>query len=303
MNVRLAYAMGCALFAALLSGCSDAGKCERGTEGCACAETAPPCRSGLSCSNDVCIDNGGGDGDGDGDGDGPPDAGPPPDVDCDSDTVEEACTAFCEAFCENQERFCRTSRCVPEDCEEGGQVLGICMSRCSSAGGEDDQLACAQQTCEDQVAEDLTCGDFGVEVSNPRKYETLCFELDPRCVQKPEIGCTDVCGSNNKVGGDLCDNGFCEDGHEPDSVSGACSRGTDCTDCGPHPCAPTGETCVNHGDCCDFYGDGALCVDPDGPTGSADPFCLPTCTATNPCPTGYRCNPTSRPDTSVCVVE
>jgi len=305
MNVRILYVALTVALLAVSSACTDAERCERGMKDCACLDDAPACRTGLSCEDGVCVEGGGGgasgtSGSGGSGGTGPRDAGAPPDVDCDARTVAGACLAFCEAFCENQERFCYESACTPDDCRPGGQVVDICTSRCSNASDMDDRIACAKSLCEDQIDEDLACDDFGVEVASPRTYETLCFDLDPTCVQKAEIGCSNVCGTANKVGGDLSKNGICEDGHEPDSVSGACSRGTDCEDCGAHPCAAAGKACVNHGDCCGFYGPGALCVDPDGPSGEEDPFCLPTCDADNPCPTGFRCSPTTGAS-DVCV--
>lgn len=301
MNVRHAYAALSALLsftaALLLAACTDAEKCERGREGCACIDSRPPSclTSNLSCEDGVCVDDGGGGGVTD-DGGMPVDrdAGPPPEIECgDGETLEESCTLFCEAFCQNQERFCVSSKCQPEDCEEGGQVVSVCTSRCSN-------VACATSLCEDQIDDELTCDDYGVEITEEGTYETLCFDLDPLCVQKAEIGCSDVCGSNDKVGGDYTQNGICEDGKQGDSSSSRCNRGTDCSDCGPHPCAPAGEACVNHGDCCGFYGVGALCVDPDGREGPEAPYCLPTCNDDNPCPEGFRCNPTTG-QSEVCV--
>ena len=303
MNVRHAYAC-CALLAlAWLSACTDAGKCERGTEGCACRsmdDEQGRCDDGASCEDGFCVDNGGvGDGDGDGDGDGPRDAGPPPDVDCDSETQEDVCSAFCEMFCYNQVRFCGRSECRPEDCEPGGAVYDVCAEDCTN-------LSCAMQLCDDQNDTALTCDDFGIEqvVDNERRYETMCIERDPLCVQKHEIGCSDVCGSDDGVNGDYVDNNICEDGHET-SQSSLCNRGTDCTDCGPHPCIAAGEECTNHGDCCGFYGAGALCVDPDdrpGIPGPKPPVCNPICDRADPdsCPDGFRCQETSI-DKSVCV--
>ena len=39
----------------------------------------------------------------------------------------------------------------------------------------------------------------------------------------------------------------------------------------------------------------------NGAEGDMEPFCLPTCTPENPCPEGFRCNPTSDPNRDVCV--
>lgn len=307
MNVRLVFVVLWALAALFLAACTDAGKCERGTEGCACTQARiPGCNTNnLSCVDGVCVDDGGG-GDGDGDGDGDTgmtrDAGSPPDVECGEDSLEAACVAFCDALCANQERFCWSSQCTASDCTLNGRVVRECTMRCGALSDEGSRVACAKSLCEDQISPALNCDDFGVELGGAqRSYETLCFNFDPMCVQKHEIGCSDTCGTNRKVGGDLTMNGACEDGHDPDSISSDCERGTDCTDCGPHPCAKPSEPCLNHRDCCGFYGAGALCVDPDGPGGDADPFCLPRCDRDNPCPTGFRCNPTSAPGMSVCV--
>lgn len=114
-----------------------------------------------------------------------------------------------------------------------------------------------------------------------------------------EPGCSDVCGSEAGVGGDLADNGMCEDGRE-DAVSSACARGTDCTDCGPFQCIGAGGQCSNHGDCCGFEGSGALCVDPDGANGNEPPTCAPSCDAERPCPEGFACRATTTA-TNLCV--
>jgi hypothetical protein len=287
MNVRQLLCAHLTLLVLTLTGCTDAGKCERGLEDCACLDDE--CASGLSCVDDVCVDNGGGgDGDGDGDGDGEPrDAGPTPDVDCDGDSVRDVCDQFCEVFCYNQIRFCGASECLPEDCEEAGIVLDACLG-C-------DNLSCATQLCRDQIDPEYACNDYGTEktIEGVRTFQTFCLDRDPLCVQHSEIGCSDVCGSDsNNTNADYVDNGVCEDGHA-EAQSSACDRGTDCTDCEPHPCGQAGADCVNHGDCCGFYGVGALCVDPDGETKPKTPVCFPTCDEANPCPSGYMCNPTT----------
>ena len=298
MNVRHAYVAFCALFAlffATLAGCTDAGKCERGDEGCACrvpVDERDRCNSGLGCQDGFCaVDSGG-------DGDGPRDAGERPDVDCEGATIAESCAAFCELFCYNQIRFCGASECTPADCEAGGGVLEIC--------GECTTLSCATQLCSNQAAADLSCDDFGVEVvvEGERRYETMCIAQDPMCVQKHSIGCSDVCGSSDDgTNGEYVGNDICEDGDEM-SESTICDRGTDCTDCGPHPCKQAGVVCQNHGDCCGFYGLGALCVDPDddetGPK-PLPPVCSPFCDGTaGSCPENFDCRLTTT-DKRVCV--
>jgi hypothetical protein len=190
-------------------------------------------------------------------------------------------------FCYNQIRFCGASECLPEDCEENGDVLSACL-QCTN-------VSCATQLCRDQTDPELVCNDFGSEDDDDglRIYQTFCIERDPLCVQKAEIGCSDVCGSDsNNTNGEYAGNGICEDGHA-EAQSSICDRGTDCTDCDPHPCKPAGGDCVNHGDCCGFYGVGALCVDPDGENRPMTPVCFPTCDEENPCPSGFQCRPTT----------
>jgi len=207
---------------------------------------------------------------------------------CEGATKEEVCGAFCEALCANQELHCNTSECAADDCAPDGAVMQPCLDNC-------DDVECARTLCMEQ--QETACESFGIEADGT--FETLCFEFDPICVQAQELGCSDVCGVDEGLGGQLVDNGICEDGHA-DSMSNACSRGTDCTDCGPHACVPAGETCSNHGDCCGFYTTGALCLSQDS---IEDPFCVITCDDDAPCPAGFVCKPTSNDVNSVCVRE
>ena len=179
---------------------------------------------------------------------------------------------------------------MPADCDPGGQVYDVCMGTC------DGDADCASDLCEGQ--QDIACEAFGVEVEG--KFESFCLDADPTCVVAPALGCSDVCGSAEGVGGDFVDNGMCEDGRT-EAVSAVCARGTDCTDCGPFVCSPAGGECENHGDCCGFESEpGALCVDPDGTSGPGSAICLPNCDEEHECPTGFRCNPTTG-DRDVCV--
>lgn len=209
---------------------------------------------------------------------------------CAGATTEQACIAFCEVICRGQEQFCGASECEPEECEAGGPIVQHCEEQCDDAD-------CAQDLCEG--AAELTCESFGIEVDG--KFESYCLARDPRCVVAPELGCSDVCGSSeDQVGGDFADNGVCEDG-SGDSVSSVCTRGSDCTDCGPQVCIEAGRECQSHGDCCGFYGPaGALCVDPDGQSRPMPSTCLLGCDADHPCPRGSLCNPTTG-NTDVCV--
>jgi hypothetical protein len=247
------------------SGCSDdeASSCDTGdTDGSVTEDT-----SDASTNEDASVDE-------------RTDASTP--VGCEGSTVSELCTQFCEAFCQNQELLCIESECQPDDCAEGGEIFDTCTTRCADAD-------CARDLCEAQGGAE--CESFGTELASG-SYESLCLNRDPSCVIAPDLGCSDVCGSTEQVGGDLVDNGVCEDGSE-DSVSAACTRGSDCTDCGPQLCSEPGGSCVNHGDCCGFHAFGALCVDPDGQSSPMQPICFPSCDDTHPCPEGFHCNPTT----------
>jgi hypothetical protein len=57
---------------------------------------------------------------------------------------------------------------------------------------------------------------------------------------------------------------------------------------------------VNHGDCCGFFGTGALCVDPDGEQGPEAPYCLLRCNEEEECAADFRCVGTDGAG-SVCV--
>jgi hypothetical protein len=283
MITRHAFVIGSLLM--LLSACTDAGKCTRGEPGCPCTRTAT-CNdingdNTLPCPSDgMCTMPSGGAG-GAGNPLMPRDAGPPPEVECEGDTVEEACELFCEALCQNQARFCYESECAPGACEANGDVAAPCIEQCGDTG-------CARDLCEEQLSDALTCEDFGFQAGGV--FVNLCLDADPMCVPQPELGCTNTCGSRKGgLGGDLTDNGRCEDGKDGDSVSAFCPRGTDCEDCGAHPCVPQGEDCENHGDCCGFYSTGALCVTV---TADAAPVCLRSCDDDLPCDDGYVCSAT-----------
>lgn len=280
---------GALMLGVALSACTDAGKCLRGEPGCACKNDGT-CGEGAICGGaKICLERGDG---------GVPDAGPPPDVDCTGHTLEEVCSQFCEALCQNQARFCFASECSSDACAANGEVSGPCAQECSTATTESARVACARNLCMNQLSEDMTCESFGFEVDET--FINLCLDADPVCVPKPELGCSNTCGTSEGVGGNLVMNNRCEDGHDEDSVSSRCPRGTDCDDCGPHPCVPPLEECVNHGDCCGFFGTGALCVDPDGATGEETPYCLLRCNEEEECSEGFRCVGTDGAG-SVCV--
>ncbi len=272
-----------------LSGCTDAGKCLRGAPGCPCTQDGTCTDSDDEDGDDVVCNRttflcemAAGD----------RDAGPPPEVECTGDTVAEVCGKFCDALCENQTRFCFDSTCGADACSAGGEVSGPCTQQC-------DTVACARELCMNQVDETMTCETFGFEADG--EFINLCLDADPLCVPMPELGCTNTCGTSDGVDGQLVANDRCEDGHDEDSVSSRCPRGTDCEDCGPHPCVAPGDECVNHGDCCGFFGPGALCVDPDGPERPRTPYCLVTCD-TSECDDGFTCTPTLGAG-SVCVAD
>lgn len=285
MIARFAFVIGSLLWVALATtGCTDAGKCVRGDEGCPCTRNAT-CNDidgnpTASCPpGDIC----GAPSDGSGGSQAlmPRDAGPPPELECEGDSVEEACALFCEALCQNQERFCYESKCAPDACEPGGDVAAPCIEQCGDTG-------CARDLCEEQLADELGCEDFGFQAGE--MFVNLCLDADPMCVPQPELGCTNTCGSRTGgLGGNLVDNNRCEDGKEGDSVSSVCPRGTDCDDCGPHPCVAQGDVCANHGDCCGFYGTGALCVTVEE---GADPICLKSCDDDLPCEDDFVCTAT-----------
>lgn len=279
-------------------GCTEAGKCRRGEIGCApldgrCTEGRKVdgmCVAGSGNSGSGSSGTGGSGGSGSGGGQ--PDAGPP--IDCTDESLDAACEAFCEAFCRNEQDLCAESRCSSSDCDSDGQVFVACRDICSDDGNPE---RCAQNLCAGQA--EYTCEDFGAVDSDTGIYTSLCFENDPNCVGNADYGCSDTCGSIETeiggVGGDLADDGMCQDGGEG-SVSSVCARGTDCSDCSERECVVAGEGCNGHGDCCGFYGDGALCVEL-----SAGPTCLASCTETGACPDGLRCVEVDDNRNSVCA--
>jgi len=152
----------------------------------------------------------------------------------------------------------------------------------------------------------MGCGDSasdtpsdGADASNDEDSSVTEDASTVDASDAADPGCSDVCGSEAGMGGDLADNGMCEDGRD-DAVASSCPRGTDCTDCGPFQCVRAGGECVNHGDCCGFSGPGALCVDLDDPNGGEPPVCSPSCDAERPCPEGFACRDTTT-GTSQCV--
>ena len=288
--------------------CTSAGKCTRGEEDCAVVESGGrACAAGLVEEDGFCVRRSGssgsggsggssagsGGGTGGSGGSGEPDAGPP--VECTGDNLADACAAFCEAFCQNEQALCVESRCSAGDCEPGGEVFIACNDIC--ADDPDGPEQCAQGLCLGQA--EYKCEDFGAVDSDTGIYVSLCFGNDPDCVGNPDYGCSDTCGTIDTdyggVGSDLTFDSLCEDGGG-DSVSSACARGTDCTDCGERMCAAGGESCGGHGDCCGFYENGALCVElASGPT------CLVSCTDSGTCDDGLRCVEVDDNRNSVCA--
>jgi hypothetical protein len=149
-----------------------------------------------------------------------------------------------------------------------------------------DALDCARSLCEAQVEESLACESFGFLDRRNDVYETLCLLADPLCVQSPELGCSRTCGTDEGGGEDLLDNDVCNDGHPEDGAGPTrCPRGSDCGDCPKHPCTPAGRACESHGDCCGFFGVGALCAR----SGEQGATCRAGCNDDHPCPTGFGC--------------
>lgn len=204
---------------------------------------------------------------------------------CDGASKRDVCGALCERFCQNQILHCLGSECGEDACAANGEIMSACQA-C-------DDLECARELCTVQL--EATCESFGTE--HDGVFESSCLERDPECVQDARLGCSNTCGEDDRVGGQLAANGRCEDGHDEDSVSSACNRGTDCEDCGPHPCAAPFEDCSSHADCCGFYGAGALCV---AARAGAQTFCVQVCDADRPCPEGATCVETSE-GASVCM--
>ncbi|MDD9936678.1 MAG: hypothetical protein OXT09_23905 [Myxococcales bacterium] len=288
-------------FLLLAAACTDAGKCERGQPGCACT-LDDVCDDGAVCVEGMCEEDPDSDPP-DMDGGRPPeedasmpeeDASMPDPVACTGETLEQACASFCEALCQNQERHCLDSQCEPNDCEAGDgsvtTVYDVCIDQCE---GSDDPAACARSRC--RMQRDQSCPDFGFDSGDV--FVSGCFANDPVCSQAPDSGCTDVCGTNsNETGGDLADNGICEDGG-PGSDASECGRGTDCTDCGVRMCAASGARCASNGDCCGFFGEGAFCVE----VPSLGPTCLLNCSQSRECPMPFECLPIDDNENFVCA--
>lgn len=295
---------------AALAGCTKAGKCTRGQEGCMPMQgetlTNRGCDSGLRLMGGVCVEDDeppragtGSPRAGSGGGNAMPDAGPP--VECPNDTFEHACEAFCEAFCRNEDLLCVQSKCPAGACDtdtsgsDTGAVYKVCINACQD---DPDQAGCGQQLCLGE--NERECEDFGFEDDKSGVFVAGCFDDDPACVLNEDFGCSDTCGDfENGTNAELANNGVCEDGGKGSmsEETPACPRGTDCSDCGKRVCAPAGNTCDGHGDCCGFYGGGAFCVmlGPDNGT------CLATCTETRKCPSGFDCLPVDDMKNYVCA--
>jgi hypothetical protein len=280
-RVAVAHLLLIAAVAALgAAGCTSAGKCRRGEEGCACT-VDETCSGDASCVDGLCVVD---------DDTTPPirDSGTPPPVgDCDGETLEQACRGFCEALCQAELEHCVDSECEPGDCEPGGLVFDECADACDSP-------ECAQDLCETQ--RDSTCEDFGFRQRGT--FETACFLADPRCVPSPDDpGCSNVCGTlSTRTGGDLAGNGVCDDGGRGSDTE-RCARTTDCDDCGTRNCVMPGGTCGDNGDCCGFFGPGAFCVNLQ----AVGPTCLLDCSETGTCPDPFECRAVSSGAASVCA--
>lgn len=287
---RRTFAFLCALCTS--AACTDAGLCKRGELDCVCTSD-DSCGGGAVCEDGFCVEAAGSkkpppDPDPDS---GPTqtDSGTPTTDPCEADDKETACIGFCEAFCRNEERYCATpdSRCFPDDCLPGGEILGVCLDQCAS-------VDCARNLCEQE--QDKRCSNFGYE-DDTGFYVSGCFADDPICVHSPATGCSDTCGTlSGQTGGDLADNGVCEDGDQG-SVSSDCNPSTDCSDCGVRSCQRPGDSCAGNGDCCGFVNDEAFCVD----VPSQGNICLVTCDADNTCPPAFACSSIQGESTSVCA--
>ena len=283
--------LGCAL-PWLLFACSDAEKCTRGELGCRCSQETT-CAAGAECKAGTCVAS-----------DAPDtstpdevDSGPPKPVDCSVGSFKGACKELCRAVCETEDNLCVASSCGDDDCTDDGiakenGLLKTCVAECR------DDVACVQDLCRQEVKRE--CEDFWYPDPATGTRLPGCFNSDPRCVLDPDFGCSDTCGTQQDgVGGELVNNGRCEDGAEG-SVMRACPRSTDCTDCGPRVCGKQGAKCANAGECCGFFSKAAYCVDIDRDPDVEDARCLTTCTTSQDCDDGYACIGITGKGISVC---
>jgi hypothetical protein len=273
------FALVSLLSSALLLACTDAGKCKRGDADCACTKEGSCNSSSLRCGPEgTCIARSPSAGTGGGAGTG----GPPLD-DCSGGDFETACASLCETLCEMQELMCVSSRCAPGDCD-----LDVCDQACPN-----DNVACLVQACE--AASDAECETFGKPDGND-VFQSFCLERDPVCIPDAEAGCSDVCGFNSEnTGGDLVDNGTCDDSLTEMNDTFPCIRGTDCSDCGEaRPCSVATEACERNGDCCGHQEGESFCVEGLNQ-------CLIVCSETKPCPNGEECRGIQNSSAAVCL--
>jgi hypothetical protein len=283
--------LGCALPLLWLAACTSADKCTRGEVGCKCTAEAT-CGTGARCVEGTCLsasqprDDAGGD-------TGTEDAGKKPQepIDCAKTSFQDACQQFCRALCKSEENLCVSSACEdPNYCNPDADLMADCTSAC------DADVGCLQDLCQSEMTR--KCEDFGFE--DKGVFVSGCFEDDPKCVLDVNFGCSDTCGTEDGVGGDLHANGICEDGGDGSVMPAKCPRSTDCTDCSSRVCGKQGDACDNAGDCCGFFNKTAYCVDVDRDPDVMDGRCLETCGSAADCDQGYTCTAIKNNSVFVC---
>jgi hypothetical protein len=279
--------LACALPWLSLAACTDADKCTRGEVGCKCTAEST-CGAGARCVEGTCLSGAQPRTDAGSDAGGAVDQGP---IDCKKKTFEDACQQFCRALCKSEENLCVSSGCDdPNYCNPDDDLMADCASAC------DDDVACLQDLCASEMTR--KCENFGFE--DKGVFVSGCFEDDPKCVLDVDFGCSDTCGTNGGVGGDLAGNGMCEDGGDGSVSPARCPRSTDCTDCGSRTCGKQGDSCSAPGDCCGFANETAFCVDVDRDPNATDPRCLETCGTADDCDEGYTCTAIKNNSIFVC---
>ncbi len=192
-------------------------------------------------------------------------------------TYAEICKRQCENNCQRWSQFCGFT-CEPGYCESQ-DVTDACEAQCPSA--QADARACLTRACNtvrDQTCSKVLCPD----TQAPASCENLV--------------CKNTCGSGADSG-EWAGDGFCDDGDLYSSDFSECDWGSDCVDCGPRmgPAPvpqPNGGVCAYHSGCIGhsrtLATNGAWCLRLDEvQEGLAR--CMPDCSGSKVCPTGYEC--------------
>ncbi len=192
-------------------------------------------------------------------------------------TYADICRLQCQNTCLRWQQFCGFT-CEPGYCERQ-EVKDACEAQCPSADANARQCLTREcNTVRDQTCAQVICPD----TQQPASCDGMV--------------CKNTCGPQGSPG-EFAGDGFCDDGDLYSADYAACPWGSDCVDCGPRmgkapEPQPNGGVCAFHSGCLGYDRDltknKAWCLRLDD-VQQGLVRCMPDCTRTGECPTGYEC--------------